>query len=135
MASYVCAPPPLVTTIVSSVLPVVVTKCPFAVDTHTLCAVGVGLRFWWRTYNATGFQVGAFLYGHFQGIRFTLGRERWGSFVYYLGTWWELVLWGLMRKRVAEIMFGESLPAALHSLRNNFLLVGGRSHDGPGAAR
>ena len=95
MVSYVCAAPALVTVIVSTALPVFVTKCPFTVNTHTLCAVGVGLRFWWWAHNATavGLQFGVFLYGHFQGIQFTFGGEGgWGSFVYHLSARGELVL-------------------------------------------
>ena len=87
--------PLLVTITVSSTLSVFVTKRPFTVDTHALRAVGVGLGFlrWTHNVTATGFQLGAFLYGHFQGVWFMLrGEGGWGSFVYYLSAWGELAL-------------------------------------------
>jgi hypothetical protein len=46
MISYVCVAPPLVTVaVVSNSLPAFMAKRPVAVDTHALCAVGVGLGF------------------------------------------------------------------------------------------
>jgi len=45
MVSCFCAAPPLVTTVFSSPLSVFLTERPFAIDTHTLCAVGFGLGF------------------------------------------------------------------------------------------
>ena len=68
MISWVCTAPPLVTSVVSGLLPIFLTKCTFAVDTHALCTIGFRLGFWRQMGNitVTGFQLGTFLHGCFQ---------------------------------------------------------------------